>query len=125
MFCIVKWFQTQEGASSCPCCRKEAGEHDNVPIYDEDEEDYEEDEYDSDASDVSDVFVRTVWHCRVDGTWVRTYVVEDDPLEWRPMDADEMPASLVNWLEDSKYSASKIQSAWRGYRVRLLLKQAM
>jgi hypothetical protein len=52
--CLATWFISQDGASSCPCCRREVSELEDVPSAaaddaeaDDDDSDYEEDEEES------------------------------------------------------------------------------
>ena len=105
MLCVVRWFQGQEGPSSCPYCRHEAGTLDNVPMA----EDTDDDESNvSDESDDEDI--EMVWFRAADGTWVRHWR-ESAPQQWKPTSAEPPP-------EDLTLTATWIQSLWRGHTVR-------
>ncbi len=102
MLCVVRWFSQQDGPSSCPCCRREAGELDNVPyLADEEETDYE--------SDDDEEAIEIVWHRAADGTWIRHWR-EAAPLTWKPSHG-AAPTELTDPI-------ATIQSLWRGYTVR-------
>jgi hypothetical protein len=117
MMCVVRWFQDQEGASTCPCCRREAGVLDNVPLVEEDgttldgwsaDEEGEEDEDDEDVGDL-----RPVWTRQATGQWERTWVVTGGEVAtWDPVGEE---AEVPEEMEDG---AVALQRIWRGHRVR-------
>ena len=107
MLCVVRWFQGQEGPSSCPYCRHEAGELDNVPMAEDDEDD---DGSDTDSYDSDDDEIEVVWFRAADGTWIRHWR-ESTPQQWKPTSAEPAP-------EDLTLTATWIQSLWRGHTVR-------
>lgn len=122
LMCVVRWFQDQEGPSTCPCCRREAGRLDNVPLVeegegDEDEEDDEtlsgwSGEEDEDEEDVGEL--RPVWLLQPGGQWERTWVVTGGEVAvWDPQseDREEVP-------EEMEEGAVALQRIWRGWRVR-------
>ena len=115
MLCVVRWFSQQEGPSSCPCCRREAGELDNLPMAeDEDAEDLEDEEdNDSDEDDNEDdelENIEMVWVRTADGTWARYWRESVAPLTWKPTDASA-PETLIEPI-------ASIQALWRGHTVR-------
>lgn len=113
MLCVVRWFCEQEGISSCPCCRREAGELDNVPILpgeveeDEESED-DEDEEESDDEEAEDIEI--VWVRAEDGTWLRYWREAQEPLSWKP-GTGPAPEPLTEPIQ-------AIQALWRGHTVR-------
>lgn len=111
MLCVVRWFQSQDGPSSCPYCRHEAGQLDNVPMAEDDEGETDSDD-DDDASESSEELedIEPVWIRAADGTWVR-YWRETEPVRWKPAEAAEPP-------EDLTLTATWIQAVWRGHTVR-------
>ena len=124
MMCVVRWFQDQEGPSTCPCCRREAGRLDNVPLVEEGEGDEEEDdetlsgwsgEEDGDEDEEEDVGeLRPVWTRQATGQWERTWVVTGGEVAvWDPQseDREEVP-------EEMEEGAVALQRIWRGWRVR-------
>jgi hypothetical protein len=117
MMCVVRWFQDQEGPSTCPCCRRESGRLDNVPLVEEGEGD-EEDETlsgwsgDEDEEDVGEL--RPVWTRQAGGQWERTWVVTGGEVAvWDPQseDRNEVP-------EEMEEGAVALQRIWRGHCVR-------
>lgn len=114
MLCVVRWFQGQDGPSSCPYCRHEAGQLDNVPMAEDDEEEDEEEDSDDDdtnsesSEELEDI--EPVWIHAADGSWVR-YWREAEPTRWKPAEAAGAP-------EDLTLTATWIQAAWRGHTVR-------
>jgi hypothetical protein len=129
LMCVVRWFQDQEGASTCPCCRRESGRLDNVPLVEEAEgdadgaEDGDEDgeseweEYDDDDEEEVVGDLRPVWTW--DAThriWERSWVVTGGSVSvWDPAgvgeDAEEAPEEMVD-------GAVALQRIWRGWCVR-------
>ncbi len=126
LMCIVRWFQDQEAASSCPCCRHEVGRLDNVPLEpetaeegdgnsDDDDDDGEwldeEDDEDDDADSVGSL--RRVWsRDPVGGQWEGQWVLHHPVLTiWDPVEDPEVPEELTD-------IATQIQRIWRGHRVR-------
>lgn len=116
MLCVVRWFSQQEGPSSCPCCRREAGQLDNLPYLEEgaaDEMTIEDsDDAESDISDESDMEdIEVVWHHAADGTWVRYWREAHAPLTWKPTAPEPAPAELSAPI-------TTIQALWRAHTVR-------
>lgn len=122
MMCVVRWFQDQEGPSTCPCCRRESGQLDNVPLIEEEEgEDGttldgwsadEEGEEDEDDEDVGDL--RPVWTRQTTGQWERTWVITGGSVStWDPVgdEREDVP-------EEMEDGAVALQRIWRGHRVR-------
>ncbi len=123
--CIVAWFTEQETASSCPCCRREVGELDNVPLYpydtDEDESvesdvDSEEDSLlDSDSED-EDALVEGIdaapWSRAASGRW---HLDGMRYVSWGIEDGTPVPRSLITAMKEA---ATKVQSLWRGHQIR-------
>lgn len=133
--CIVEWFNNQEAACSCPCCRREQGEFDTVPIYPEEEDGEVGDDEEDDASAVSEdtiafansvletmrvrmesaQIIDNVWRRQPNGRWVRLRIVREAPVTWSPADGTEPPAELKKLADDG---ATRIQSIWRGFATR-------
>jgi hypothetical protein len=122
IMCIVRWFQDQEAASSCPCCRREVTPMENVPLVPEGEEegDNEEDgdsdwmtedeEDDSDADSVGTL--RRVWTRADGGQWEGHWVLHRPTVTvWVPQEDLEAPEELTE-------IATLLQRIWRGHRVR-------
>jgi hypothetical protein len=139
--CIVEWFNNQEAACSCPCCRREQGEFDTVPIYPEEEvegeyeEEIEEEEEDEEEEALGspvitgafanlfnafsarreEPVIDNVWRRQPNGRWVRLRIVREAPVTWSPADGTEPPAELKKLADDG---ATRIQSIWRGFATR-------
>jgi hypothetical protein len=135
LVCVVRWFQEQEGPSSCPFCRHEVGTLDNVPIYPESEgddegeeeasetlsgwsDDEEEDEDDNSDDSNSVGSIRRVWTRdpaggQWEGRWIlhRPVVTVWDPTVASDEEGREPPEELTD-------VATTIQRIWRGYHVR-------
>lgn len=129
LMCVVRWFQEQDGPSSCPFCRHEVGTLDNVPIYPDtdDEEGNEEDEDDSTLDGWSDSdddeenddadsvgSIRRLWTRNPDGgQWEGRWILDRPVVStWDPATD---PAAIPEELNDV---AAQIQRIWRGFRVR-------
>jgi hypothetical protein len=126
--CVVAWFQEQECASSCPCCRRAVGELDNVPLYPDDEEDGEDDDDESEASDDSssvDSIEREIeqlldaspaeeeqWVRATSGRW---HLDGMRYISWGIEDRNPPPRTLVATM---KGAATKVQALWRGHQIR-------
>lgn len=132
--CIVEWFNNQEAACSCPCCRREQGEFDTVPIYPEEEVEgeYEEEEeeealaspvitgafanlYNAFSARQEEPVIDNVWRRQPNGRWVRLRIVREAPVTWSPVDGTPPPADLKEMADDG---AKRIQSLWRGFSAR-------
>jgi len=130
MYCIVSWFETQEGASTCPCCRKEVGLLDNVPLIAEpsvsesDSDSDSEFEEEEEAGASEEIVIRLTWEQLEDGTWNRVVKVDASDVTWHPSDATPMPTSLEYWIEKNNHAA-KIQAVWRGFHFRANLTTAL
>ena len=137
MYCIVSWFETQEGASTCPCCRKEVGLLDNVPLVaepslsesdsDSDSDSEFEEEAEEGAGAPEEIVIRLSWEQLEDGTWNRVVKVDasnTSDVTWHPSDATPMPTSLEYWIEKNNHAA-KIQAVWRGFHFRANLTTAL
>lgn len=110
MLCVVRWFSQQDGPSSCPCCRREAGQLDNLPMAEDlDEEAESDEEEDEDDDDMEDIEV--VWHRTADGTWIRYWREAHEPLTWKPTTSEPAPAELSAPI-------TTIQALWRAHTVR-------
>jgi hypothetical protein len=124
LMCVVRWFQDQEGASTCPFCRREAGHLDNVPLIEEVEEeddadeegdsDWDGEEGDEEEEEIGDL--RAVWtRNEQGGFWERTWVVTGGAVMiWDPSataEAEEPPEEMVE-------GAVALQRIWRGWSVR-------
>lgn len=126
LMCVVRWFQEQDGPSSCPCCRHEVGTLDNVPVYPEDEEDEEsvistltgwsdENSAEDDDDDANSVgSIRRLWVRDPNGgQWEGRWVLDHPVVTvWDPV---AEPADVPEELDDI---ATQIQRIWRGHRVR-------
>ncbi len=138
--CVVEWFNNQEGACSCPCCRRAQGEYDTVPLYPEEEiegeyeEELEEEEEGALATLGSPAIVGAfanliqtftarreepvidnVWRRQPNGRWIRLRIVRETPFSWSPADGTAPPADLKEMADDG---AIRIQSLWRGFSAR-------
>ena len=112
MLCVVKWFQGQEGPSSCPYCRHESGTLDNVPMAEDDEDEDEDEEEDDDEEDEEeDNDIDVVWFRTADGTWVRHWREAAEPQQWKPTSVEPPPEGLTR-------TATQIQTIWRGHSIR-------
>ncbi len=125
--CIVRWFQDQEAASSCPCCRREVTPLENVPLVPEGEEDGDDEEDDDgndeeeddewlsdDGSDADSVgTLRRIWtRDSQGGQWEGHWVLHRPTVTvWDPQEDPEAPEELTE-------VATLMQRIWRGYRVR-------
>lgn len=129
MLCVVNWFQEQEGTPTCPCCRRQAGRFDNVPVWPEDEVDGVEDEEEENpeaiaaarwledadlGADFADMeeHVRLNWRRAEGGQW-ECYAIPTAPdIIWDPTDeSDEVPTEIAA-------GATALQRIWRGWRER-------
>jgi hypothetical protein len=121
LMCVVRWFQDQEGPSTCPCCRRESGVLDNVPLVEDEEGDDDEEEdgstlggwsVDDDDDDDEDVGeLRPVWTRQATGQWERTWVLTGSGVAvWDPA-TEDVP-------EEMEEGAVALQRIWRGWRVR-------
>jgi hypothetical protein len=122
MMCVVRWFQDQEGPSTCPCCRRESGQLDNVPLVEEGDDEEEDestvDEWSADEDDEDEDVgeLRPVWTRQASGQWERTWVVTGGGTAvWDPT-ANEAEAEDVP--EEMEDGAIALQRIWRGHRVR-------
>ena len=117
--CVARWFCRQEGASSCPCCRKEAGQYEDVTragaaeASDDEESDWGEDAYgDEDDEAASVISVDIYWRRDASGVWQRAFREKITTKDWDPAsDPDDVPEELVE-------GAVSFQKLWRGYLVR-------
>ena len=128
--CVVRWFQDQEGPSTCPFCRREAGRLDNVPLVeegegsddgDEDEDEDDDGEWEDDEEEDEEIGdLRAVWtRNEQGGFWERTWVVTGGAVMiWDPSavvgegeEAEEPPEEMVE-------GAVALQRIWRGWSVR-------
>lgn len=131
MLCVVSWFQEQEGTPTCPCCRRQAGRFDNVPVWPEDEEEEEEtetEESDDEAAaavrwledaDINDnMHIRLNWRRAEGGQW-ECYTIPTAPdFIWDPSDAtDTIPSEI-------SAGAVALQRIWRGWRERRQIQDA-
>lgn len=134
LMCVVRWFQEQEGPSSCPFCRHEVGTLDNVPIYPEgDDEDGEgsstlsgwsgeddggegDDDDESDGNSVGSI--RRVWiRDPVGGQWEGRWILHRPVVTvWDPTAPTE--DEVAEPPEELTEIATNIQRIWRGHRVR-------
>lgn len=111
MVCVARWFCRQEGASSCPCCRRESGAFDDVPRADGADSD-SEDNSDEDDDDSSLVSVEVYWLRDSAGVWKQMFRETETTNDWNPVDEpDDVP-------EEIHEGALTLQRLWRGYRVR-------
>lgn len=119
MMCVAQWFCRQEGASSCPCCRRESGTYDDLPQATEADDSDSDWESDDSASHVS---VEVYW--KYDDTvrvWHQIFRETMTTKEWDPvMEPTDVP-------EEIEEGAVCLQSLWRGYRARqrLLIAEAL
>jgi hypothetical protein len=117
MRCVSSWFQKQQEGQSCPCCRKETGEHDGIQIEDESSESSSSNDVDSDEEDEEDeeeeVSIQIVWQRDPVGNWYRTVRASVEPLTWLP-GVGTPPEDLVE-------TATYLQAVWRGHSVRSLI----
>jgi hypothetical protein len=124
--CVVAWFQEQECASSCPCCRRVVGVLDNVPLYPEDEDEDEETDDDSESSEEDslldseseneDTLVQeieaAIWSRAVSGRW---HLDGMRYVSWGIEDGTPVPKSLMSVMKEA---ATKVQAVWRGHQIR-------
>jgi hypothetical protein len=123
LMCVVRWFQDQEGSSTCPCCRREAGYLDNIPTAvaatDDDSSvgewtvDIEYEDGDEDEEEAVGE-LRPIWtRDPIGGQWERTWVVTGGGVAiWDPMNPeDDVPDELME-------GAVALQRIWRGWTVR-------
>jgi hypothetical protein len=119
MMCVVRWFQDQEGPSTCPCCRRESGQLDNVPLVEEGDDEEDSSTLDGWSAEEDDEDVgelRPVWTRQASGQWERTWVVTGGGTAvWDPT-ANEAEAEDVP--EEMEDGAIALQRIWRGHRVR-------
>jgi hypothetical protein len=120
MRCVSSWFQKQtegSGFQSCPCCRKETGEHDGIQIEEENSESSSCYDVDSDEEDEEDeeeeVSIQIVWQRDPVGNWYRTVRASVEPLTWLP-GVGAPPDDLVE-------TATYLQAIWRGHSTRRLV----
>ena len=118
MRCVSSWFQKQtegSGSQSCPCCRKETGDHDRIQVAEEMSESSsffsEEDDEDDD-----DVNIQIVWQRDPAGNWYRTVRASVEPLTWLP--------GLGAPPEDLAETVTYLQAIWRGHSTRRLVDAA-
>ena len=135
LMCVVRWFQEQDGPSSCPFCRHEVGTLDNVPIYPEGDDDEEgedgegegsstlsgwtDEEDEDDESDGDSVgSIRRVWtRDPVGGQWEGRWVLHRPVVTvWDPTAPTE--DEVAEPPEELTEIATNIQRIWRGYRIR-------
>lgn len=110
--CVTRWFCRQEGASSCPCCRRESGTYDDVPraAGGDDDESVASDEDDND--DESVVSIEEYWIRGADGVWKRAFRETVTGEGWDPVaEPDDVPLAL-------HVGATVLQTLWRGHAVR-------
>lgn len=134
LMCVVRWFQEQDGPSSCPFCRHEVGTLDNVPIYPDSDNEEEEggddsdddddstldgwsadDDADDDDDDTDSVgSIRRLWtRDAATGQWEGRWILHRPTVaSWNPATD---PADVPEELSDV---ATTIQRIWRGYRDR-------
>ena len=114
MVCVTRWFCRQEGASSCPCCRRESGTYDDVPRAAEegDEDDDDDDDIDGWSDDSSVVSVAEFWTRDSDGCWHRTIRQTVTGEKWNPVaEPDDIPLTVHE-------GAVALQRIWRGHAAR-------
>ena len=116
MVCVARWFCRQEGASSCPCCRRESGAYDDVPRAEAEDDDESDDvsgwSDDDDDDDASLVSVEIYWHRDGMGVWKQVFRETATTRGWDPVsEPDTVP-------EEIEEGATALQRLWRGYRVR-------
>ncbi len=116
MVCVTRWFCRQEGASSCPCCRRESGEYDDVPQAEAEEESDDDESVSgwSDDDDASLVSVEEYWERKADGTWHQKFRETVTGRTWNPSasgSVDDIPPALA-------VGAVVLQALWRGHVVR-------
>jgi hypothetical protein len=121
MLCVVNWYQDQEGTPTCPCCRRQAGRFDNVPVWPEDAVDGDEDarlDWLDEDVDVGDA--RIVWQRAEGGQWECYRIPNAPDFVWDPdnqSDGEEVPAEMAA-------GAVALQRVWRGWRERRALQDA-
>lgn len=116
MVCVARWFCRQEGASSCPCCRRESGAYDDLPRAaaedDSDSEGVSEWDDDEEDDDASVVTVEIFWRRDEAGVWHQMFRETATTLGWNPVtEPDAVP-------EEIEEGATALQRLWRGHRVR-------
>lgn len=118
MRCVSSWFQKQvegSGFQSCPCCRKETGDHDGIQMGENESESssfYEEEDSEDEDED-EEVAIQIVWQRDPVGNWYRTVRASVEPLTWLP-GVGAPPEDLVE-------TATYLQAVWRGYSTRSLV----
>ena len=126
--CIVAWFQEQECASSCPCCRRVVGILDNVPLYPDDgledsesessessSESEEDSLLDSDSEDEDELvqgIETALWARAASGRW---HLDGMRYVSWGIEDGTPVPKSLITTMKEA---ATKVQALWRGHHIR-------
>ena len=117
MLCVVNWFQEQEGTPTCPCCRRQAGKYDNVPVWTEEElaaesgDTLTNEAFPIDEYAVSEQDGRTVWVRAEGGQW-ECYTIPTAPdFLWDPAVERDVPSEMTA-------GAVALQRIWRGWRQR-------
>lgn len=115
MVCVARWFCRQEGASSCPCCRRESGAYDDVPRAEGEEDsdsEWEDGDEDGDGDGATVISVEFYWQRDANGVWKEGLRETTTTNIWNP--ATE-PAAVP---EEITEGAVALQRIWRGYWVR-------
>jgi hypothetical protein len=112
MRCVSSWFQKQAEGQSCPCCRKETGDHDGIQMGENESESSSCYDVDSDEED-EEVAIQIVWQRDPVGNWYRTVRASVEPLTWLP-GVGAPPEDLVE-------TATYLQAIWRGHSTRQLI----
>jgi hypothetical protein len=119
--CVARWFCRQEGNSSCPCCRREAGEYEDVTKIgadDTDSDEEEDEDEDEDEDSESLISVEIYWQRDAAGGWKQLFRETPTTTDWDPVtEPDDVPKEI-------KEGAEVFQRLWRGYRVRQTLNAA-
>lgn len=114
--CVARWFCRQEGASSCPCCRQEAGRHADIATAaaaDSDSDSEWSDDEDEDDDDASFVSVEFYWRRNEVGVWQRIFRETATTKDWDPaVEPEAVPDEITE-------GAVAFQALWRGHRARL------
>jgi hypothetical protein len=119
MRCVSSWFQKQQegsGFQSCPCCRKETGDHDGIQVGEEMSESSSFFSEEEDEDDDDDVNIQIVWQRDSAGNWYRTVRASVEPLTWLP--------GLGAPPEDLAETVTYLQAIWRGHSTRRLVDAA-